>query len=273
MVYSLVSHHENNNFCCGESCLNGCTHHYLYVAMKLAYVTQLEDKATITKLLLNMYRCKNTFEKLFIGAVVGERVPQLYADWKTDWTCQHENAKAVFYFLNRANQFCLKFGTPNPRCFLDVPIKFYTSSLLKLTSHFGQIDKVQMLLKHGASVINDYDEENTAEYLIRRILRLRHDRGTYSASLIICLRWVLRTIPSIQIHKFTKNKQQDRGRFLTLVGGILPRNRCGIDPPQLKHLARCAVRKRMAENCKLPFGIQHLDIPRTLKPYLNICED
>jgi SOCS box len=53
---------------------------------------------------------------------------------------------------------------------------------------------------------------------------------------------------------------------------LLPKTRW-VDPPELKHISRCAVRRQLGRGWGLPNGIEELNVPLTLKSYLDLMED
>lgn len=55
--------------------------------------------------------------------------------------------------------------------------------------------------------------------------------------------------------------------------GLLPPSRCGLTPPELKHLCRCCIREALWRNYQLPSGIRCLPVPDSLWRYLDILED
>lgn len=69
-------------------------------------------------------------------------------------------------------------------------------------------------------------------------------------------------------HKMMLEKYSD-----LIEDGIVPLNRCGVIPAELKHLCRCTIRRRLWEKYQLPNGIRLLKIPEALHRYLDVLED
>lgn len=102
----------------------------------------------------------------------------------------------------------------------------------------------------------------------------------YPFNLVSCLQLLLRTVPQL----FTDNRENIGDynlyhkklleRYSDLIeDGIIPLNRCGVVPPELKHLCRCTIRSKLWENYQLPNGIRLLPVPESLHRYLDILED
>lgn len=106
--------------------------------------------------------------------------------------------------------------------------------------------------------------------------------GVYPFNLVACLKLLLRVVirvrieplntPSIPGSNIDRDAFQDR--FPTFVqDGLVPESRCGMKPPELKHLSRCAVRYRLWQNFQLPNGIRKLPLPDALHSYLDVLVD
>lgn len=261
-VITIVRYHETNRASNGSICMMGRYHNILYIAVKLCYDWQLKDTGTVLALLESIFTCEKTYERIFIGAIFGNRAPYYIAGWKSDFDSQEENVRAVVYFIDHATNGGLELESSVR--FIDVPLESCGSdnpTPAKIALQLGHPDKLHIFLRYGAKI-----EDELVLFLLKRLTEFCH---VYPYNLVSCLQLVLRVIPRIN---------QDRNyifeNFSDLVDDcLIPLTRCGVQVPELKHLARCTIRKRLWENYQLPTGIRTLSIPDSLKRYLDIMED
>lgn len=265
VVLHLLKHHEESQCCSGRNCVNVITHHHLGVAMTLTYKLKLKNKSTFIKLLLTMYQCQKTFQGLFLGVF---RMETSFCEWRSDWNSSFENLLALKYFCVKANQCGLKFDN---YLFMDVPIRCYFCSPLKLAARLNQPQHILFILRYGGSVYNNADIENVTKYLVKKVSKQQIRSGYRYTNLLNCLRYLLRAIPSLKLYDLYKSDKVNSRKLVD--DGILPANRVGITPPPLEHLARCAVRKCMIQSGTIPKGIKKLNIPDDLKSYINLYKD
>ncbi|XP_018330577.1 uncharacterized protein LOC108740670 [Agrilus planipennis] len=273
--------HKNKN---GGVCLMGKYHNILYVGLKLCYDWQLKDAGTVAALLDHIYGCEKTFERLWVGAIFGTRASHFIAGWKSDFSDQEENLRAVVYYLDHASTAGLEYHCENRNIlqrFIDVPIECCGRvSPAKILVQYGVPDKLHILLRFGAIVTGDEGGNATiVESLLNRLNEFNH---SYPYNLVDCLIFLLRVIPTINIkplpvegYKEGANVQRDYvlDHFPNLIDdGIIPINRCGIEPPDLKHLCRCQIRHVLWLNYQLPFGTRVLPIPEVLQRYLDLMD-
>lgn len=267
----------------GFICMMGKYHNILYVALKLCFIWQLKDTGTIATLLEHIYMCERTFERLLVGAIFGTKAPHYIAGWKSDFDNQEENLHAVVYFLDHANNANLElpFGSNGKLYrFIDVPIESCgRCTPLKVTVQLGVPDKLHIFLRFGASIYNDNDNGVTVfEHILNRLMEFNH---VYPYNLVACLQLLLRVVPCIKLDKHVSNNDETNTVHLIIMekysdlleDGLIPFSRSGLCPPELKHLCRCVIRKRLWENFLLPNGIHCLPIPESLWRYIDIMED
>ncbi|XP_066962388.1 uncharacterized protein [Macrobrachium rosenbergii] len=88
----------------------------------------------------------------------------------------------------------------------------------------------------------------------------------------LCLRYLLRAVPRVPI-KFLRDQlsgcSKDRWQD---VAYLLP-HPCCLQPPSLLHLSRAACRQHFRNQDLLPQVIDDLNIPETLREYLNLLRD
>ncbi|KAK7079973.1 hypothetical protein SK128_022146 [Halocaridina rubra] len=88
----------------------------------------------------------------------------------------------------------------------------------------------------------------------------------------LCLRYLLRAVPRVPI-KFLRDQlggcSRDCGRDIAY---LLPPTSC-LQPPSLTHLSRAASRQYLRLYDLLPHVIDDLDVPQTLKDYLNLTRE
>lgn len=134
-----------------------------------------------------------------------------------------------------------------------------------------------MFLRFGAKIFMRDEQITVFEHLLNRLMEFNH---VYPYNLVSCLQVLLRVVPEICVndrdgiedyavfHKRMLEKYSD-----LIEDGIVPLNRCGIVPAELKHLCRCTIRNKLWENYQLPNGIRTLPVPDALRRYLDILED
>lgn len=278
-IISILRYHENSKKANGSICRMGNYHNILYVAVKLCYDWQLNDTPTVAALLDHIYSCENTFERIWVGALFGTRAPYFIAGWKSDFDNQEENLRAVVYFLEHARNAHLEFAyenSENKRRFVDIPIESCGKATpLKILVQLGVPDKLHILLRFGAL-------DDTPNGVLESLLdNLNNFKRKYPYNLVDCLQFLMRALPGIYIEKNLDysgdlNLQRDIiiEKFPYLIeDGIVPIQRCGIQPPELKHLCRCCIRQNLWKNYMLPNGIRMLPIPDFLHRYLDLLQD
>ncbi|CAB3241514.1 unnamed protein product [Arctia plantaginis] len=285
-VVSALRYHNNCKSRNGDVCLMGKYHNLLYIAMKLAFDWSLQDNGVVAALLDEMYSCEGTFERIFLGAIFGTSAPYFLAGWKSDFKDKEENVHALVFFLDHATNANLEYKEDD-RChrFIDVPLESCgRASPVRVVIQMGAAEMLMILLRFGARITSDKVSTNPIESILDR---LKEYNGVYPYELVTCLKLTMRAVPSITL---TVNKGElkhlglpidynyQRRLMLEKYGDILkshliPASRCGLKPVELKHLSRCMVRQMLWKNFELPLGIQKLPIPKTLKRYLDLCED
>lgn len=260
----------------GNVCMMGKYHNILYVAVKLCHTWQLKDPEIVSTLLKEIYNCEKTFERIFIGAIFGTRAPHYIVGWKSDFKDQEENLRAVVYFLDQARiaQLELECGNETRR-FIDVPLENCgRESIIKVCVQLGLPDKLHILLRFGAQVFLQGDRQNILEFILNKLNEFNH---VYPYNIVACLQLLLRVLPSFNLKECEDQVQSGNliiERYPDLVeDGLIPPRRCGIEPPELKHLSRCCVRDRLWLLHQLPNGIHLLPIPDSLKRYLDLMSD
>jgi ankyrin repeat/SOCS box protein 17 len=291
-VMSAIRYHANSKTSNGKVCLMGKFHNVLYVAAKLCYDWKLKDNAIVVRLLNDIYNCEQTFERLFIGTILGTRVSNLISGWKSDFENAEENLAAVEYLLIHATEAKLEYdNNGRKRRFIDIAMESYTRSLpVHFAVQFGKADVLLLLLRYGAALTCDDEagELPTERSLIHfsradiSNLPLNQTEGPLS-----CLKILIRAVPTMTA--FPDNSLD--GEVNVLIGrnacgfstlyvhprliqiGMIPHSRSGLIPPELKHLCRCAIRKALGKNWKLPLGVRSLHLPSSLQDYLDLLED
>ncbi|XP_050512128.1 uncharacterized protein LOC126888179 [Diabrotica virgifera virgifera] len=284
-VKTILKYHQENKDDNGKVCMMGRYHNILYVAVKLCFDWQIKDAATVTMLLDEIYKCEKTFERILIGAIFGNKAPHYIAGWKSDFDSEEENIRAVVYFLDKANRaqlnISLDFSSKDESFrFIDLPIESCgKASPLKICLQLGLPDKLLIFLRFGAKVYTQNEDVTLFEHILNRLLEFNH---VYPYNLVACLQLLLRTVTRIKIDIPVEMSQESYQlllekmyeRYFDLIqDGLIPPERCGISPPQLKHICRCVIRDRLWENYQLPDGIRSLPVPEKLWRYLDLLED
>lgn len=134
-----------------------------------------------------------------------------------------------------------------------------------------------MFLRFGARIFMENEQVTVFEHLLNRLMEFNH---VYPFNLVSCLQLLLRTVPQLtidcpeNIEEYSSFHKRMLEKYSDLIeDGIVPLNRCGVIPTELKHLCRCTIRHRLWENYQLPNGIRLLPVPEALHRYLDILED
>lgn len=281
--YHNVTLEEN-----GSICLLGKFHNVLYIAIKLCFDWKVSNNAVVSRLLNDIFYCEKSFERIFVGAIFGTRVTHFLSGWKSDFDDRDENIRALAYFMDHANIGHLQYPTPASitKCrFFDVPMESYGHALpIRVAVQLGTPDILLLLLRYGASGNTDDFSPSPVEILLNKFteFEVADDPDIrYPPQLVACLKVILRTLPSVNVS--TPSHVADRSGVLTLPlynqyprlieRNLVPPERSGLAPPELKHLCRCRIREFLFDNWALPHGIKELRIPQCLRDYLDLMTD
>ncbi|XP_050307896.1 uncharacterized protein LOC126744500 isoform X2 [Anthonomus grandis grandis] len=236
----------------------------------------------VCQLLKEIYACEQTFERILIGALFGTKAPHYIAGWKSDFENQEENIRGLVYFLDKANLGKLQLpfvsgDTTKQFRFVDLPIESCgKASPLKVCLQLGLPDKLLILLRFGAIAMEDENDFSNFEHIMNRLMEFNH---CYPYNLVSCLQLLLKVVPSLQLklseaepNKLTRDILVEKYGDL-IEDGLIPLNRCGYIPPELKHLSRCAIRFELWKNFNIPNGIRQLPLPETMWRYLDLLEN
>ncbi|XP_054015429.1 uncharacterized protein LOC128896232 isoform X1 [Hylaeus anthracinus] len=289
IVMSALRYHNIAMMENGYVCLLGKFHNVLYVAAKLCYDWNLENNEIVSRLLNDIFYCEKTFERILVGAIFGTRVTHFLSGWKSDFEDREENINALIYFLHHATIGRLEYRCqllPMKRRLIDIPMESYGQALpLRVAIQNGSPDILLVMLRYGASVEPDNLAPSPLEMLLTRLSEYDPQPGqqqaVYPEPLLQCLRIVLRTVttafvktPSYIADKSGVYSVSLYEQYPTLVEQkLVPPERSGLNPPELRHLCRCRIRETLFENWALPHGIQSLQIPASLRDYLDLLTD
>lgn len=270
-------------------CLSGKYHNILYIGVRLCYDYRLDDSKIVSDLLEEIFSCEKTFERIFAGAIFGVRVSHFVVGWKSDFDDQGENISAMLYFSEHAAKSKILFKVPvgavvRSRRFLDVPMTSVSNaSPLRVAAQVPKPDIVLLLLQYGA--VFKYDEgdgssSSPLEPILKNLWDSSQNEEIYPENTLKCLEVFLRAVPSIgylppeELDPLDwKTDERLLLHWKTLKDEIVPGNRSGAIPPELKHLCRCEIREILHQNWQLPFGIRKLCLPKSLANYLLLLED
>lgn len=199
---------------------------------------------------------------------------------------KEENVHALVFFLDHATNACLEYTEAGKSYrFIDIRLESCgQASPVRVVIQMGAAEILLILLRFGARVIHENASTNPVESILDK---LKEYNRKYPYELVTCLKLVLRAVPEVN---FTVDKlfaehlelpedyNYQRKVALEKYGEVLedhliPSSRCGLKPVELKHLCRCQIRHCLWNNFELPFGIQKLPIPDTLKRYLDLFDD
>lgn len=282
--YHNISMSENSSVC-----LLGKFHNVLYIAAKLCFDWRLSNNEVICRLLNDIFYCEKTFERLFVGAIFGIRVTHFLSGWKSDFEDREENIKALIYFLDHATQAKLEYSCPSisMKCrFIDTPMESYGQMYpLRVAIQHGTPDILLIMLRYGASVNTEFNTSTSLEILLSKLNDYvgdcEQDMPVIPENLLMCLKLLLRTVITAFVttpNHIAKHIGVERvtvwEQYPNLVKiNLVPPQRSGLNPPELCHLCRCCIRKCLDNNWALPHGIKKLQIPESLRNYLDLLSD
>ncbi|KAG7203643.1 hypothetical protein KM043_013678 [Ampulex compressa] len=289
IVLSALRYHNITMIENGSVCLLGKFHNVLYVAAKLCYDWNLSNNEIVSRLLNDIFYCEKTFERIFVGAIFGTRVTHFLSGWKSDFEDREENLRALVYFLDHAALGKLEYrcqSTNKKRRFIDIPMESYGQVLpLRVAVQHGAPDILLIMLRYGASIECDQLGPSPLEILLTKLneydVQPEQRAIQYPEHLLVCLRLLLRTVttacvktPShiaLQSGVFSVSLYE---QYPNLVDqNLVPPERSGFCPPELRHLCRCRIRETLFANWALPHGIKTLQIPESLRNYLDLLRD
>ncbi|RZF48541.1 hypothetical protein LSTR_LSTR011156 [Laodelphax striatellus] len=154
-VEAIIRFHKKTKDNNGSVCLLGKYHNVLYVALKLCFDWRLSDHKTVTTVLIDIFSCEKTFERLMIGAIFGTRVTHLISGWKSDFQTRDECLQAVEYFLEHTARSQLKFEIGGRfKTMADITMPSYGfSTPAKVCIQAGKFDFLKVLLRYGAEPV------------------------------------------------------------------------------------------------------------------------
>lgn len=165
--------------------------------------------------------------------------------------------------------------------FIDVPMESFGQVLpLRVAVQHGSPDVLLVMLRYGASTEEDNLAPAPIEILLSRLNEFEDDRP-FPPDLLACLRIILRTIPNVYVQVPSHLVATCGIQHITVyeqypnlaARDILPPERSGACPPELRHLARCRIRQCLFQNWGLPHGIRKLQLPKSLEDYLDLLTD
>ncbi|RLU22978.1 hypothetical protein DMN91_005256 [Ooceraea biroi] len=289
IVLSALRYHNITMMENGSVCLLGKFHNVLYVAAKLCYDWDLGNNEIVGRLLNDIFYCERTFERLLVGAIFGTRVTHFLSGWKCDFEDRQENIRALVYFLDHAISGRLEYrceSSPMKRRFIDVPMESYGQVLpLRVAVQHSAPDILLIMLRYGASIESDILAPSPIEIILTKLNELEAQPGqtevVYPEHLMTCLRLLLRTVTTVCVR--TPEHIADRSGILSVSlheqypnlmnRDLIPPERSGVHPAELRHLCRCQIRETLHANWALPHGIKKLQIPESLRDYLDLLRD
>ncbi|XP_033323716.1 SOCS domain-containing protein stops [Megalopta genalis] len=289
IVMSALRYHNIAMMENGYVCMLGKFHNVLYVAAKLCYDWNLENNEIVSRLLNDMFYCEKTFERILVGAIFGTRVTHFLSGWKSDFEDREENIRALVYFLHHATVGRLEYRCESStikRRLIDVPMESYGQAWpLRVAIQHGSPDILLVMLRYGATVESDKIAPSPLEMLLAKLNEFEPQPGqdeiVYPEQLLVCLRLVLRTITTAFVKTPSHIAEQSGVLSISLYEQyptlmeqkLIPPERSGLSPPELRHLCRCSIRERLFQNWALPHGIKTLQIPESLRNYLDLLCD
>ncbi|XP_017122581.1 uncharacterized protein LOC108142952 isoform X1 [Drosophila elegans] len=266
----------------GKVCLMGKYHNILYIGLRTCWDWGVRDSEVVVQLLLAIYECEKTYERIFLGALFGPHAPHFIAGWRSDFQDQHENVRAMVYFLKHATREQLTLPVWIPRFeqerqlrFIDVPIESCgKSSPLRIALQANAPELLLILLRYGAA---PQPPDGGASVIIALLDKLIEDGRNYSFELVMCLKILLRNVVMIEMPFKPLLYASRREMFFDRYGRLLMDKIIGKEQvygvPSLRHLCRCCIRDVLREHNQLPNGIDTLRLPKRLQRYIDLTEE
>ncbi|SPP80829.1 uncharacterized protein LOC117583035 isoform X3 [Drosophila guanche] len=278
MRYHRLAKEDNG----GRVCLMGKYHNILYIALRTCWDWGVRDSEVVVQLLVAIYECEKTFERIFLGALFGPHAPHFIAGWRSDFQDQHENVRAVVYFLKHATREKLTLPVWIPRFeeerqlrFIDVPIESCgRSSPLRIALQANAPELLLILLRYGAS---PHPPDGGTSVILALLDKLIENGRNYSYELVLCLKILLRNVAMIEMPFKPLLYASRREMFFERYGRLLIDKIIGKEQvygvPSLRHLCRCCIRDVLREHNQLPNGIDTLRLPMRLQRYIDLTEE
>nr|XP_018895938.1 PREDICTED: uncharacterized protein LOC109029769 [Bemisia tabaci] len=281
-VTCALDYHEAMRAKNRNLCLLGKYHAVVYVALKISFDWKLRDAPTLTRLLENVFTCEATFERIFEGAIFGPKITHLISGWKSDFANRAENIDAVAFFLDHAAAEQLEFPSLGTRRrLIDIPMTSYNQMTpAKIAAQAAKLDVLTLLVRYGAVLT---DERHPVKFcafqpVLYKLNACCEEEKELPADFLACLELLLRAVERIP-NLFPEDSEAESSDDFVSVHpelierGIVPLSKVGLEPVDLKHLSRCAVRRALNDSWQLPHGIQRLDVPGPVKQYLDLEVD
>ncbi|XP_017034172.1 uncharacterized protein stops isoform X1 [Drosophila kikkawai] len=266
----------------GKVCLMGKYHNILYIGLRTCWDWGVRDSEVVVQLLEAIYECEKTFERIFLGALFGPHAPHFIAGWRSDFQDQHENVRAMVYFLKHATREKLTLPVWIPRFeqerqlrFIDVPIESCgKSSPLRIALQANAPEMLLILLRYGAT---PQPPDGGASVIIALLDKLIENGRNYSYELVMCLKILLRNVTMIEMPFKPLLYAARREMFFERYGRLLVDKIIGKEQvygvPTLRHLCRCTIRDILRQHHQLPNGIDTLRLPKRLQRYIDLTEE
>ncbi|EDW82984.2 uncharacterized protein Dwil_GK22556 [Drosophila willistoni] len=266
----------------GQVCLMGKYHNILYIALRTCWDWGVRDSEVVVQLLVAIYECEKTFERIFLGALFGPHAPHFIAGWRSDFLNQHENVRAMVYFLKHATRQRLVLPVFIPRYeqerqlrFIDVPIESCgRSSPLRIALQASSPELLLILLRYGAA---PQPPDGGASVIISLLDKLIENGRNYSCELVLCLRILLRNVTMIEMPfkpiLYAVRREMFFERYGRLLMDKIIFNEQVYGVPTLRHLCRCRIRDVLRQHNQLPNGIDTLRLPNRLQRYIDLTEE
>ncbi|KAL7729301.1 hypothetical protein ACLKA6_008880 [Drosophila palustris] len=266
----------------GKVCLMGKYHNILYIALRTCWDWGVRDSEVVVQLLVAIYECEKTFERIFLGALFGPHAPHFIAGWRSDFQDQHENVRAMVYFLKHATRERLELPVWTPRFeqelqlrFIDVPIESCgRSSPLRIALQANAPELLLILLRYGAS---PHPPDGGTSVIIALLDKLIENGRHYCYEQVLCLKILLRNVAMIEMPfkpiLYASRRETFFKRYgILLMDKIIDKEQVyGV--PTLRHLCRCRIRDILREHNQLPNGIDTLRLPNRLQRYIDLTEE
>jgi len=141
------------------------------------------------------------------------------------------------------------------------------------------------MLRYGASVESDKLAPSPIEIILTKLNEFEPHPGqkevVYPEHLLTCLKLLLRTVTAACI-RTPEHIAACSGIFSVPLyeqypnlanQNLIPPERSGVCPAELRHLCRCRIREILHSNWALPHGIKKLQVPKSLRNYLDLLQD
>ncbi|XP_076369995.1 SOCS domain-containing protein stops [Tachypleus tridentatus] len=283
----------------------------IYLTAKFCYWWNIQDTGLVAEVLQAIFDHEGHLSVIFQETLdFPEPIRSLWQWNRPNRSCDiYGETGPIAYFLKKTTEARVLFGCKRlVDLELALPVRIAPASfaalyskpkLLYLLITFGALIPPTRRSEDRVSVVDIWDEFHIPLILRHHLRTLWAHIGesltctsltsfatSYFQDVINCIKLLLRTVPSIKRKSIEFNLfTYEDGRMINITCSlnfiqklvetkVLPQlRRRYFEPPELQHLCRCILRRRLRDNWSLPSGITKLSLPVQLQSYMELLYD